>query len=350
MLDKSSIYGDKMKKFLAVFVIFSLLFLMAACQSEISNTKVRVVNLSYNTSNQALVSIPSNTSITLLSKPFLANDVEDYVFPGDILTFSIELEDPNFELISILSIQFNGQIIRANVDNSIVTTRDCGANICVDFPFKIAEEKSEYTVQEVKFAKLNSDTGISAIIDRNSQKSLSIDVYRDELSPYLVSSVETINQLLKSFTFFSNDYLNNEITMSEINSIMLFNTSKMLTIKNIEDSPTLTEEYKNSGWWGYEFGPLFNRIFPENNITYGSAISIFIEPTVGIGWINGEEIEIDISQPYLRLILPYDEFDDAQAFHVGNDIFIKIAGIDYFIITLSRKARIVEFEYSLHNS
>lgn len=195
-----------MKKILILIVLISSLFALAACQSQVSQTKVRVVSLSYRSSETELEATPSNSSMRLLSNKLLADEVVEYIFPGDLLTFTVELEDPNFEFISLLSIKFNDQIIRANSDDSIFKTRDCGANICVDFQYEISADESEYSVQEVKFAKLNSDSGVNAIIDNQTSKTVILDIFKDEVSPYMSESLNLINEILSNLTFENPDF------------------------------------------------------------------------------------------------------------------------------------------------
>ena len=183
-------------------ITISLISVLAVfAQSCAPTTAVRVLSLSYEGQPEAQ---PINNTEKLANRfngPKRA-DEEIYIFPGDILTFTVELEDPNFEFISLLAIKFNGQTIRANSDDSIVTTRDCGANICVDFPFEIQSGVTQYQVEEVKFAKLSSESGVNAIIDNRSLSKIILNNLWDEkIYPKVTTSVNNINELINSLEF-----------------------------------------------------------------------------------------------------------------------------------------------------
>ena len=336
-----------MKKILTLLVLVSSLFALVACQSAFSNTKVRVVGLSYRSSADELASVPSNNSMRLLSNKLVADEVEEYIFPGDVLTFTVELEDPNFEFISLLSIKFNDQIIRANVDNSIVTTRDCGANICVDFPFEISVDKSEYTVQEVKFAKLNSDNGVNAIIDNSGINKVILDVYQDDLFPFVLSSVTLLNELIAEMKFYNLSELenmhsdfdsfywvyawhligrtlfienyNNDINQLDtysinFGSINLMGDEQYYQYINVQDSNNFnTVEFS-------EFNPLFSKS--------GAPIYTLVQ--------DKKMIFIGILE---------DKYSNMSAYNIGNTIYISINDEDYQLLVFDKLTRIVPLEF-----
>lgn len=331
-------------------MLFVFIWILSSCQS--TNTKVRTVSLSYNFAETNEDSNLVFKNFALLNIKKVENQTNKFIIPGDMFIFTIELEDPDFEFISLLSIKFNNQTIRANVNNSIVKTRDCGSNICLDFPFEIRAEESNYVVQEVKFAKLNESQGVNAIIDDQSINTISLDIYTGMFSPYIASSVNKINRVLDQLTYYSEHYLNNEITIEELNAIMYSSIQNTLTILDIKDSPSVTDEILEAGWWGKEIGPLFYRVFSgelESTFAYISAFGVSIEPTIQQSYLEGSIKTIKTDDAYLYVRLFYDGLNDAQAFSVGNDIFIKISGIDYHIITLEHHARIVDFQYTLYD-
>lgn len=322
-----------MKKILALFVLISSLFTLVSCQSAFSNTKVRVVGLSYSSLGQTLASFPSNNSMRLLSNKLLADEVDEYIFPGDVLTFTVELEDPNFEFISLLSIKFNGRVIRANVDNSIVTTRDCGENICVDFPFEIAADKSEYSVQEVKFAKLNSDNGVNAIIDNQSIKTVVIDVYTDEVFPYVVESVQTLNNAIQSMTFYENDIV--------ISSNIEINSFRLFTVINFDQSI-------NS----------FNKIIVKDGIFFEGTWNTIVyadwrykTELIDYYYITQQRIEVKYYGPGTQESAPPEinfwffqvEYQDVFFFNIGNAIYVDILGNKHLLIDMVNDMRIISY-------
>ena len=334
-----------MKKILTLLVLVSSLFALSACQSAFSNTKVRVVGLTYSTSAEELASVPSNNTMRLLSNKLLADEVEEYIFPGDILTFTVELEDPNFEFISLLSIKFNDQIIRANVDNSIVTTRDCGANICVDFPFEINADKSDYSVQEVKFAKLNSDNGVNAIIDNQSTKTVVINVYTDEIFPYVVESVLTLNNALKDMLFFNdNDFLSTE-------EVAMIGRNRSFMIVNFPASiqPFVNLIVSTRSYFSNNLGNDidFNKIdydyvnYFTTEYDYAQQDAQRIEL-----WHYGYYYGPETPNNYPTILLVHyieNRYREIFFFNIGNKIYVDILGNEYFVIEMINDMRIINF-------
>jgi len=92
-------------------------------------TQVRIIRLDYTaTVNMAVFSDVVQPSQLSYKTNYSVQEL-DYIFPEEILIFTVIIEDPNYEFVSLLSLNFNGEIIRANTDDSIVETRDCGENI-----------------------------------------------------------------------------------------------------------------------------------------------------------------------------------------------------------------------------
>jgi hypothetical protein len=320
-----------MKKIVAFLVLILSLVTMTACTSAFSNTRVRVVALSYSTSNTELAMKPEKNQIKLLSNKLLADEVEEYIFPGDILTFTIELEDPNFEFISLLSIKFNDQVIRANVDDSIVTTRDCGANICVDFPFEISADKSEYTVQEVKFAKLNSDAGVNAIIDNQSDRTVTLDVYNMELAPFVLESVQTLNYAIQEMEYFEDGayidtHIWNRITVPEYSGRTFFISG----YQGLYDLPDLHIDANET--WSY----IMKNAGNDYTVNWPQYIVLsYISYAYGHSYINGPRLHFNCYE---------SKFKDAYFFNVGNAIYVNIFGSDHFVIELRNSMKVEYFE------
>ena len=336
-----------MKKIVAFLVLISSLIAISACSSAVSNTKVRVVALSYSMENADLALKPDTNRIKLLSNKLLADEVEEYIFPGDILTFTIELEDPNFEFISLLSIKFNDQVIRANVDNSIVTTRDCGANICVDFPFEISIDKSEYTVQEVKFAKLNSDNGVNAIIDNSGINKVIIDVYQDDLFPFVLSSVTLLNELIAEMKFYNLTELEN--MHSDFDSFYWVYAwhliGRTLFIENynndINQLDTYSINFGSINLMGDEQYNQYINVQDSNNfntVEFSEFNPIFSKSGAPIYTLVQDKKMIFIG-------LLEDKYSNMNVYNIGNTIYISINDEDYQLLVFDKLTRIVPLEF-----
>ena len=332
-----------MKKIVAFLVSILSLVAMTACTTALSNTKVRVVALSYSTSNTELAMKPENNQIKLLSKKLLADEVEEYIFPGDILTFTIELEDPNFEFISLLSIKFNDQVIRANVDNSIVTTRDCGANICVDFPFEISADKSEYTVQEVKFAKLNSDSGVNAIIDNQSDRTIALEIYTNEIYPYVVESVQLLNDSIQNMLFFNDGV---SLTVDEENRMLNYRRFQIVNFSaSVEPYFRLilndNSYYSENDWNDIVFN--WNT-YTFDHWTYNGINGIQEQPQfidiLHYGMMYGPNTPDDYPTE-LRILYFENEYKDMFFYNVGNSIYVDILGKEHFVIEIVQHMKII---------
>ena len=322
---------------------------LVACVKEPiveETTKVRLVTLSA----QSPITVNNSNQSYRKSRVNLTTTSASYYFPGDLMKFTIELEDPNYEFISLLSIKFNGQVIRANTDDAYFKTRDCQSNICIDFDVILDVETNEYIVNEVNFAKLNKESGISAIIDDQSLNSITIPVYKSNLSPYIASSLETINELIKKMTFFTEEYINDQITPQDVSSFIKDIEKNTVTILNIDESPSITEANISAGWWMISVGEVIQKTGDPNNWAFESSISVSLEPTQAQMLIGGNSTLIDIPYPYLTIILFNEKYSNSYAFNIGNDIYLKIDGVDYFILTLGMRTQIVDFTYTKINS
>jgi hypothetical protein len=331
--------GISMKKLpLSTALITSVVYL-AGCSA--SNTQVRLLELSY--------SLPgTQTEAARLNEGRLSAkrnaDTEEYFFPGDVLTFTVELEDPNFEFISLLAIKFNGVTIRANTNDSIVTTSDCGANICVNFPFEVSADVTEYTVEEVKFAKLNGDSGINAIIDNQSQNTLILDIYNEPVSPYVSEAVTKLNQLVSNSNYF--DIISTNVSAEEI----------------------YTETNQTSNDFDGRHG---NRILFINNFEYSEELLITFdtfqvefnnapeeEPAQFINFVKFTQVRsLDTNPIIFKNLFVYGlltiEYENTTFYKDESKIYMTANGQNYFIIEFQSRTRMFfgeELGYSSVNA
>ena len=249
------------------FLLITLFLTLTACTSEEvveeeiveeSLTKVKVVRLSYETQGQELRT--NNIFKLNASKPI------NYIFPGDDLAFTVEIEDPDFEFISLLSLKLNDQVIRANTSDAITSTRDCGLNICVDFPYPVSSGVTTYSLTELKFARLGSDDPIDALIE-NDAVSVSIEIWEDPVSPYVVDAVKLLNETLELLAIHNDDdyitittgfeeWVISQLSEEGLESIYLKSYyNRMVEVFLIDDSfdELLEEEKKATMEYHYEY-------------------------------------------------------------------------------------------------
>lgn len=236
------------------FLLIALFLTLTACTSEEvleePLTKVKVISLSYETQGQELRS--NNLFKLNASKPI------NYIFPGDELAFTVEIEDPDFEFISLLSLKLNDQIIRANTTDAITSTRDCGLNICVDFPYPVSSGVPTYSLTQLKFATLGSDVPVDALIE-NDTVSVSIEIWEDPVSPYVEDAVKLLNETLELLAVHNDDdyetittgyeaWVLNQLSEEELESIYLISYyNRMVEVFLIDDSfDELSEEEKKA--------------------------------------------------------------------------------------------------------
>lgn len=323
-------------------------------------TEVRLLSLSYekdiplNDGNQINSIHPKNN----IKKSSSENT---FIYPGDILTFTVELEDPNYEFLSILAIKFNGQTIRANSDDSIVSTRDCGANICVDFPFEVLSQVTEYVVEEVRFAKVSGESGISAIIDTNSANKVVIDVWESATHPYVEPAVATINEMLKQVDYFSLETLSEMLINSEnrISHIESFFKSRTLKIINPE------RMYLADGTNAIQFESELDLLQLVNKDSYGPTdrpsvqlIEMFSgTDSYLLHWLFQGELFYVIDEYFSEYFGTYtlnvptnlyfglldESFANVFAYNQQNDIYLSINGVDQFLYQMGRETQIITY-------
>lgn len=302
----------KKKLLLLVFI-----FLVTGCiRSSDVMTSVRINDLQYvlNSSTNSLNTVANNT---------IDNNDEELILIGDELIFTIILEDPNYEFVSLLYILFNNVVIRANTTDTIVITRDCGDNICIDFPYKVEENISIYSVDEVKFTQFDINESVNAIIDTSSKNYIELDIYTNDIFPYVVESVELINELFNNMKFYNVDDLNS--------SEDLYNESffyRMLSIEGLEDSPT--------------------------NLTSSTEFDVFYIPGVG-GPLQGvyfEECGFDCdgktsTKPHVKFFLFDKKYEGTYVKNNGNKLYINVLGEDYFIFEMGKRTRFIPLDCTI---
>jgi hypothetical protein len=307
-----------MKNHLSLGIISVLTVFVQSCAPS---TAVRVLSLSYEGQPERQ---PLNKPEKLTNRfngPKRADDEETYIFPGDILTFTVELEDPNYEFISLLAIRFNGQTIRANSDDSIVTTRDCGPNICVDFPFEIQAEVTEYVVQEVKFAKLSSDSGVNAIIDSNSENAVIVDIYNEEILPYVERSVENLNNGISKLSYYETPELFNEDDRPQY-------SGRVFYIGNYDDELNWFSPIEIKGpRQDDKFGDLEQKIIVECGSYY-----------FGAGGAAGV-----IDGPLITYNFYSSDYHATYFYNEKNSIYVSILSTSYLVFELEKSQQIHYF-------
>jgi hypothetical protein len=329
-----------MKNHLSLGIISVLTVFVQSCAPS---TAVRVLSLSY---EGQLETQPLNNAEKLANRftgPKRADDEETYIFPGDILTFTVELEDPNFEFISLLAIRFNGQTIRANSDDSIVSTRDCGSNICADFPFEIKNGVNEYVVQEVKFAKLNADSGINAIIDSNSENAITLSFYNEELFPYVESSVQTLNNRIQNLHYFNDgDFVQSDKRPGNVGYmergffVSNYSRSTPAFEKIIVKDGTYTLDTMTSNqieqipydYWNY---------FDENGQNDFNETQYLFLKYVGQEYDTGE------GNYFMYFKFFEEKYKEVFFFNDGNSIYVDILGEEIFFLEIVNGMKIQPF-------
>ena len=321
------------KKGMLLFLV--VLFLtLTACTSGAEQTKVKVVGLSYEIEGQEL---RTNNIFNLnASKPI------NYIFPGDDLAFTVEIEDPDFEFISLLSLKLNDQMIRANTTDAITSTRDCGLNICVDFPYPVTSGVTTYSLTELKFATLGSDDPIDALIE-NDAVSVSIEIWEDPVSPYVVDAVNLLNEVYSSLTFYENPMIFD--TNDETNEFFqnLFVQERRLIILNFDGSIIINSQIFKNGksendlseddyFWVY-YG-----LTEDGDYVGGSGGSQQINVELA-GFDMGEAGVVEFPHIYLGLITK--EFKDVYFSNIENTIYVNFGDISVPMITLSNRTQIV---------
>ena len=306
-----------MKKLPLSIVLFTSLVYLAGCST--SSTKVRLLELSYSLpgSQTPLASVETNR---LSTKRNATN--ENYIFPGDILTFTVELEDPNYEFISLLALKFNGITIRANTNDSIVTTSDCGANICVNFPFEVSADVTEYTVEEVKFAKLSSESGINAIIDNQSQNSLTLDIYTDEVFPFVDDTVDLLNETFDSYTFYNIQNNNSSFQISSASG------KRVIQFVNLTPNKVFRKTDVNL--------PTFNFFGPQDGSGNGQG---FFFSNLNSQTSSG----LIVNGPIMYIYVYNEIYKDSYFYAENNSVYVNLFGESKFLFEMHERMSIKVF-------
>ena len=329
-----------MKKIVLLIMSFTFIMSAMACSGSDIDTNVRVKSISYANNESSNVNVSFKSLIQLSSSKKIVNETPIYIFPNDVLTFTIELEDPNFEFISLLSVTFNKQVIRANVNNAIFETRDCGLNICIDFPFLINANVKTYRVDEVKFAKLSSDSGISALIDRNSVNTITLDIYNEAVFPYVTEAISMLNDMVSDLSFYLETDIEKENWNYFINQRQLQSSFVILKAKQFFEEG-FTYQILGSGIFEDEGeGPV--EVFDSFNIPNCCGIG----QNINISFWNqlwDEENQKDIFLDYQYMIsffYIHKKYEDIFFYHEGNKIYVNILGSNYFLVEFYNDMRL----------
>ena len=329
-----------MKKLSLLILSFIFAISLIACSTSNIDTNVRVKSISYKSNESSNVNVSFKSLIQLTGSKKISDDEPIYIFPNDVLTFTIELEDPNFEFISLLSVTFNNQVIRANVNNAIFETRDCGLNICIDFPFLINANVKTYRVDEVKFAKLSSDSGISALIDRNSVNTITLDIYNEAVFPYVTEAISMLNDMVSDLSFYLETDIEKENWNYFINQRQLQSSFVILKAKQFFEEG-FTYQILGSGIFEDEGeGPV--EVFDSFNIPNCCGIG----QNINISFWNqlwDEENQKDIFLDYQYMIsffYIHKKYEDIFFYHEGNKIYVNILGSNYFLVEFYNDMRL----------
>jgi hypothetical protein len=297
------------------------------------DTQVKVVGLEYDYISDISNFRENPVLIELAFSPVNMIEKIDYIFPEEVLVFTIIIEDPNYEFVSLQSIVFNEETIRANTDDAITETRDCGENICIDFPYIVKADVINYTVTQVKFAKANSETGF-AIIDESSMNSLTLEIYTNSIYPYVHESVTLLNNWIQDMSYYS-DY--DAFTSNEWELLWEdFFVSRTLKIINLEDSPHFTDDDilnpDNTDAWMYA------------TATEGILGMFALMPGIKICMHNGESVAISV--PTFSNYYFEETYQDIYFFNEGNSIFVNILGYEVLVIEMGKRTRFAYLEES----
>jgi hypothetical protein len=328
-----------MKKFLLLFTIFLISCGATSVSSGTSPnllTRVTLVDVSWRQQNaRAVIPTISNNkqSAKSIEPPYAA----DYVYDRDVLIFTLELEDPNFEFIQLLSITFNNRLIRANVDNSITSTRDCGVNICIDFPFTIEKSILIYEVNEIKFSKSNVIEPVNVRIEDDSIAKVELNVYLDSVFPNVLEVVNFLNSKVQNFEYYSNPL-----------SVSSNDASNLISMQGIKAKRTF---YFTGFNWNNYIPPQPDYVWYPNGIINSNGHE---DPTeldfiygsqgqhIGFNYVQlimsengGPGLGIPRPGPLLFFGLWDQKYQDAFFYNVENDLYLNVLGKTNFIISLT---------------
>jgi hypothetical protein len=331
-----------MKKFSLLFTIF----LISCGATSVSNgtspnllTRVTLVDVSWRKQNASAV-IPTISNIKQSAKSIEPLYAADIVYDRDVLIFTLELEDPNFEFIQLLSITFNNRLIRANVDNSITSTRDCGVNICIDFPFTIEKSILIYEVNEIKFSKSNVIEPVNVRIEDDSIAKVELNVYQDSVFLNVLEIVNFLNNKVQNFEYYSNPL-----------SLSGNDASNLISMEGIKAKRTF---YFTGFNWNNYIPPQPDYVWFPNGIPTSFGEQVFENPTeldfiydsqgqhVGSNYVQlimsengGPGLGIPRPGPLLFFGLWDQKYQDAFFYNVENDLYLNVLGKTNLIISLT---------------
>jgi hypothetical protein len=262
----------------------------------------------------------------------------DYIFPEETLIFTIIIEDPNYEFISLQSIVFNNETIRGNTDDAITETRDCGENICIDFPHIVKADIINYTVTQVKFTKANSETGF-AIINEDSLNTVTIEIYTNSIYPYVHESVNLLNTWIENMNYYNDNYV---FTNSEWEALWEdFFVTRTLKILNFEDSINYaTDDILN---------PDNTDVWMYAGATYGIMGMLELTTSTKIFMHNGQSVSF--AGPTLSNYYFEERYSDIYFYNIDNSIYANILGYEIFVIEMGKRTRFAyleEADYQLY--
>lgn len=323
-------YSDNsiVMKFINLIQLLGVVLVSCSNISNSSKTSVKLLALNGRINGSEIVG-----EISRGKKPFVG--------VGEEVVFTIELEDPNFEFISLLSIQFNSLLLRANTDDSIFNTRDCNQNICIDFPFIIEKSITTYTVDAVRFAKLNFEEGVNAIINESSNNSVTFDLFEGDEFPNVIRSVNAINTLIAMNPYKELNAIIEEITSANshrefVKDLFYSRTLKLITYSVGEDP--LTNSYFELGnpiYFPTELDEVLGYNLQNIGFFHGSDYTFLFD------LYNDDRLSIENDFSFLNndtfhfyFGLLDDSFINSYAFNDGNTIYISVKDMEYKIRTM----------------
>jgi hypothetical protein len=328
-----------MKNINIIIPVFSIL--VVSCSSNVPvDTKVRLKEISYSQP------VPiDNESIPLQASKRSQVDSQ-YLFDGDQLIFTVEIEDPEYEFISLLSITLNETLIRGNVNNSIASTRDCGLNICIDFPFTIDKSTSTYEVREIKFSKVGYVGAVNANIDETSDFIITLDIYQDDLAPHVNSSILTLNNAIKEYTYLED---NSYLSVDEWNELMDFNFNGRLffitgyTIVGNE----VGVEINGTGIYNQNENGVNEEEIDWFN---ASGVGAGRQQSIGLGYYgmslgNGKMV----NGPLLHNGFIEPKYKDIYFYNQGNRMYVNVLGLEYFVVEFVGNMKINQYNPDTYN-
>ena len=247
-----------------------------------------------------------------------------------------------------------------------MTTRDCGALICVDFPFEIQSGVTEYEVEEVKFAKLSSESGVNAIIDNSSQSKIVLNnLWDEEIYPNTVENINAINDFFTTFEYKTIDELISMFQNTDDYKSLIQETIKSRTMKvynphyDVLGDPRLgtnkikfpslldsTELFLNNDFTLY-YNDFSIQLIEFFNASDSEFISYFsnIEPILDLDFETYLGAYNLCPNCFYNIYfgLLDESFAGATAFNKGNDIYLMVNGQEIFLYHTNRYTYFVSY-------